>query len=157
MGKFTRNLIEYDGIDTCNYEDITTFKQFNSDYKFILPVEKPDIEQLLKVKAETTIEHYEVVKTPVGISLEGQRVTGYKLLVSGDINVKYEYIASDPTQSIYSVAKRFPFCDYIVLPEDFNMSTMIFPSVSLEDIYSEQLDNRSVYNNLTIIAVVEVY
>lgn len=157
MGKFTRNLIEYDGIDKCNYEDITTFKQFNNDYKFTLPSEKPDIEQLIKVKAKPAIEHYEVIKTPVGVSLEGQRVTGHKLLVSGDINIKYEYIASDPSQSIYSVTKSFPFCDYVVLPEDFNMSTMIFPSVSLEDIYSEQLDKRCVYNNLTIIAVVEVY
>ena len=157
MGKFTRDLIEYDGVDTCSYEDISTFKQFNSDYKFMLPIEKPDIEQLIKVKAKATIEHHEVIKTPIGTSLEGQRVTGFKLLVAGDINIKYEYIASDPTQSIYSVSRNFPFCDYVVLPEDFNMSTMIFPAVSLEDIFSEQLDNRSVYNNLTIIVVVEVY
>ena len=157
MGKITRNLIEYDGIDICPYENISTFKQFNSDYKFYVPNDKADIEQIIKVKTKASIENHKIVKTPIGTSLEGQKVTGHKLLVSGDISLKFEYVADDPAQSIYSVTKVFPFCDYVVLPEDFNPATMIFPSVSIEDIYSEKLDSRCVYNNVTLIIVVEVY
>ncbi|MGL5244955.1 MAG: hypothetical protein ACRC7R_07285, partial [Sarcina sp.] len=120
MGKIVRNLIEYEGIDTCSYENISSFKQFNVDCKFNLPDEKPNIDTLIKVKAEVCIEHKQIVRTPVGVSLEGQEVTGFKLLVCGDITLKYEYVINDPTQSVYSLTQIFPFSDYIVLPQDFN-------------------------------------
>ncbi|MGL6104788.1 DUF3794 domain-containing protein [Romboutsia sp.] len=156
MGSVQRSLISYQGIDSCQYTNIKNFKQFNIDYIFCIPCQKPNIEQVIKVSVEPCVEHHEVVKTPVGISLEGQEVTGYKLLVSGDMKLKVEYVADEPTQSVHTAHTTFPFCSYIVLPATFNPSSMIFPTIAVEDVFSEQMDCRCVYNNITMLLVADI-
>ena len=47
MSSIIRNLIEYHGIDTCKYEEMPYFKQVNVDYAFCVPLQKPDIEQVV--------------------------------------------------------------------------------------------------------------
>ncbi len=156
MDKITRDLIEYYGIDTCPYKDLPHFNQINTDYVFCIPDVKPDIEQIVKVFAKGCVVETEIVKTPKGTSLEGQNITGYKLLVCGDINLKVEYVACDKTQSIHSAHTIFPFCGYVVLPENVNPNAIIKASISIEDIFSEQIDCRCIYNNITMMIIADV-
>lgn len=156
MGKVTRDLIEYNGVMNCAYDNISYFKQINEDHIFCLPKEKPNIEQIVKVWGEACIVDKEVIKTPIGTSVEGQNITGYKLIVCGDISLKIEYVACDLTQSVHTAHTKFPFCGYVVLPKDTNLNLIIKPSVSIEDIFSEQMDLRCIYNNITLIIVADI-
>lgn len=156
MSSVVRGLIEYNGIDTCVKNSIKNFRQVNFESTFCVPCQKPDIEQIIKVDAKTSILKYEIVETPVGVSLEGQEVTGYKLLICGDISYKVQYVADEPTQSVHTFHKCVPFCGYIVLPKKFNKESYINPSALIEDISMEQIDERCVYSNITVLLVVDI-
>ncbi|MBW6409256.1 DUF3794 domain-containing protein [Clostridium weizhouense] len=156
MASVIRGLIEYNGIDNCTKNNMKNFRQINYESTFCVPCQKPDIEQIVKVYADTDIVKYEIIKTPIGISLEGQKVTGFKLLVCGDINYKIQYVADEPTQSVHTFHQSIPFCGYIVLPEKFNPGSYINPSALIEDISVEQMDSRCVYSNITLLLVTDI-
>ncbi|MFR5265288.1 SPOCS domain-containing protein [Clostridium sp.] len=155
MNKVQRGLIEYNGINSCP-KNVLNFKQINIENIFSIPSVKPDMEQLVKVYATGEIIHHEIVETPVGKSLEGQILTGYKLLVSGDIIMKFEYVALEKTQPVHTAHNRFPFCGYIVLPENFNKYSITFPTITIEDIYSEKTDSRCIYNTITMMLSADI-
>lgn len=145
-----RNLIEYHGISNGIYGTSPHFKQMNVEFTFCVPTQKPDIEQVVKVWVKPSIFSYKVVKTPKGTSLEGQNVTGYKLMIQGDIQYKVEYVALEPEQSLHTAHTTIPFCGYVVLPERFNPNVFIATNVEVEDIYSDLVDTRCIYNNVTL-------
>ncbi|MGL4450021.1 MAG: SPOCS domain-containing protein [Sarcina sp.] len=156
MAKIFRDLIEYNNINDHCVKHVENFRQSNLDYVFCIPVQKPDIEQIVKVWAEPCIKCGKLVITPVGTSLEGQTVTGYKYLMEGSITLKVEYVALETSQSLHTVQTEVPFCSYVVLPKDFNKNTIITPSVLIEDINSTQMDCRCIYNNITFMAIVDL-
>lgn len=156
MATNTRGLIQYNGINNCAYENLPYFKQINMDFTFCVPLQKPDIEQITKVWVNPCILEKKIVHTPKGVSLEGQSVTGYKLMVMGDIVYKVEYVANEPTQSLHTAHTNIPFCGYIVLPEKFNKNAIITASVAVEDVYSEKLDLRCIYNNITMMLIADL-
>ncbi|MEG0857421.1 MAG: DUF3794 domain-containing protein [Terrisporobacter sp.] len=156
MENIQKNLILYNGISNCKPSNIQYFNQINIDFTLCLPKQKPDIDQITKVWIDTCIVESEIIKTPIGTSLEGQILTGYKLLVCGDIKLKIEYIACDTTQSVHSAHTVIPFCEYIVLPTNTNPNTLINPSIIVEDIFSEQLDCRCIYNNITMMLIANI-
>lgn len=156
MGSNMRNLIEYNGISTCSHGKLAHFKQTNTEFTFCIPTQKPDIEQIVKVWVSTCILNYKVVKTPKGTSLEGQNITGYKLMIQGDIQYKVEYVALEAEQSIHTAHTTIPFCGYVVLPERFNPNAFIFASVEVEDIHSDLMDERCIYNNVTLMLSADV-
>lgn len=149
MATVMRNLIQYSGIDTCNYTN-GTFKQFNVDNTFCVAVIKPDIEQIIKVWANAKICNYKIIKTPKGKSLEGQTLTGYKLIIMGEVEMKYEYVALEKEQSTHISHNVIPFCEYVVMPKEFNPISLTSPTILIEDIHSEQLSNRCIYSNITM-------
>lgn len=155
MAVVIRNLIQYDGIEECIYTD-SNFKQFNVDNTFAVPVVKPDIEQIVKVWARARICSHKIIKTPVGESLEGQVLNGYKLIFMGEINMKYEYVALKKEQSVHTAHNIIPFCSYIVMPKAFNQSSLVTPILWVEDIYSELLNTRCIYSNITLMANAEI-
>lgn len=156
MAKIIRDLIEYNGIASCAYKNVSTFKQMNTDYIFCIPDPKPDIEQIVRVWVDSCVTSTQLVKTPTGTSLEGQTVTGYKLLVTGDISLKIEYVACNSVQSVHTAHTKFPFSSYVVLPENTNPNAIIKGNVAIEDVFSEQMDCRCIYNNITMLVVADV-
>ena len=155
MAKVTRDLIDYHGIDKCTFSS-NFFKQLNLDFIFCVPDQKPDIEQIVKVWVKPCIVHQEIIKTPKGTSLEGQNITGKKLMINGDIELKVEYVACTATQNVHTAHTKFPFCSYVVLPNDFNPNTLVSASVLIEDVLSEQMDLRCIYNNITLMMVADI-
>ncbi len=161
MGKLVRDLIEYNGIepyidDKCSIDknDITTFKQSNIDFKFCIPDAKPNIEQIIKVWAKVKPVHHKIVKTPKGVSFDGQRITGYKLLYVSDIEFKIAYVADNCEQTVHTAHTVVPYCQYIVMPEDYNTIASVSPELYIEDIFTNQTDCRCTYNNITLMTVV---
>lgn len=156
MGKVIKDLVEYNGISALTDDNLKNFKQMNVDYTFCIPDVKPNIDQLIKVWIDSCIVESKLVKTPIGTSLEGQIVTGYKLLIAGDLFLKIEYSACNSTGSVHTAHTTIPFCGYIVLPSDINPYYIVKPGIVIEDIFSDTIDCRCVYNNITFALVAEI-
>lgn len=155
MISITRDLIEYYGIDDCLPLDPKNFKQINVEDEACVPIQKPDIEQIVKVYASAEIKSSKVIKTPKGTSLEGVRLTGYKLIVEGEISYKIQYVADTATQSVHTFHYKTPFMSFVVLPEDFSETSYLTVSAFIEDIYSHQIDCRCTYLNTTLLIIAE--
>lgn len=123
--KKIKNLVEYRGISSSLPKNPTTFTQFNLTNELCIPSQKPDIERILKVDTQVFIDDYKIIKTPVGTSLEGQVLTGYKVIVSGRIKNIIMYVADQEEQSVHSAHFETQFCRFIVLPVGFKASTPI--------------------------------
>ena len=161
MAKFVRNLIEYNGVEllndhNCMIKKSDSFKQTTIDINLCVPEQKPDIEQVVKVAIKTKVERYRLVKTPIGISEEGQEITGYKLLVMGDFMIKVNYVANVEVQSMHSFHTIVPFCEYIVMPKEFSPLSVVEPEIYVEDLYVRQLDCRCLFGNITFMATAAI-
>lgn len=77
---------------------------------------KPDIENVLDLLITPEIVSYKIVNTQVGISNEGQSLTGYKLVVEVKIHGKITYIANDCTQSVHGQSFDTMKSIFVVIP-----------------------------------------
>lgn len=150
MADVVRNLIQYAGISDNIPESSNVFKQLNVEETFCLPEAKPNIEQIVKAIGELIVKSTKVIRTPKGVSLEGQSLTGWKLVIEGYVQLKFQYVANEPMQSVHAAHTRIPFSTYIVLPENFIAGTPITVNGYIEDIFSMQTSDRCIFNNITI-------
>lgn len=156
MKSVTRDLIEYTYQNQCLPLESYSFKQINVDTVESILDCKPDIEQLLKVTADIKILYTKTIKTPRGLSLEGNVLTGQKILVEGVIDQKVQYVACEEVQSIHLVSFQIPFFTYIVLPADFNCcSGGLVVNGFIEDITAKADSCRQIYINNTVLIAVE--
>lgn len=158
MASIVKNLIEYAGIVDSSqlpYLDPTesAFKQFTVEENLTIPQAKPDIEQIIRVMAESIISSTRVVKTPKGASLDGHVLTGWKVIIEGYVNQKIEYVADEPTQSVHVAHFKIPFNTFIVLPPspDFSKDIVVTVMPYIEDIFARQLDKRHILKNITLL------
>ena len=155
MTKIVRDLIEY-YFDEGSYIKAPNFKQLNVDFMFLIPYDKPDIKNVLKVWSEPCIYYKKVIKTPEGISLEGQNLTGSGVLIEGNLNVKIEYLSSKENISTHTIDNYFPFSAYIVLPELFNFNSIVTTSILIEDVDITLLSEKQIYCNITLMAIADI-
>ena len=135
MGNKVFNMIEYQGITDFFPDNPTTFTQITVCSDLCIPSYKPDIQRVTKVTTSVSVSDYKVIKTPIATSLEGQNLTGSKLIVHGTLKYIVLYIADTCNQSLYSSSFCVPFCTYVVLPEYFLSSTPIDITPYIEDVY----------------------
>jgi len=154
MASVIKGLIEYSGITT----DFPTnppynpiyFKQFTVQEELTLPAAKPDIEQIVRVLAEVEITHTRIINTPISVSYEGQKLTGHKMLIEGEIFQKIEYVADEPTQSVHAAHFQVPFSAYIVLDAGHTDDDTIHVVPYIEDIYVQQIGKRKIFKNVVL-------
>jgi hypothetical protein len=154
-----KNLIEYEGL--ADYLPVYpnkygAFKEFNIEEMLEIPSAKPDMEQILKISVDTIINSTKVIETPLGKSLEGQKITGKKIIIKGKLLQKIEYVADELTQSVHAAHFNIPFCTFIVLPEDYEEEDSIYVTSYIEDILIEHLDKRNIYKNITMLLDAEI-
>jgi hypothetical protein len=150
MASVIKGLIECSGITNVFPENPKAFKQLTVQENITIPSVKPDVEQLLRVIANVEIIATRVIKTPVSTSQEGQVLTGYKLLIEGELNQKIEYVADEPTQSVHAAHFNVPFSTFIILPADFREGSLVTVVPYIEDIYIQQLDKRNLFKNVVL-------
>lgn len=144
-------LIEVSGLADTLPDNPVNFKQLSIQETLSIPTAKPDVEQIVSVVAEINIKNTSVINTPTGTSTEGQKLTGKKLIVEGVISQKVEYVADEPTQSVHAAHFSVPFSTFIVLPETFELGTMVEVIGYIEDIFVQLLDKRTIFKNVTIL------
>lgn len=150
MASVIKGLIEYSGIADVFPNNPKAFKQLTVQENLTIPSVKPDVEQLLRVIANVEITDTRVIKTPVSTSQEGQILTGYKLLIEGELVQKIEYVADEETQSVHAAHFKVPFSTFIVLPFDYKEGSQITVVPYIEDIYVQQLDKRNLFKNVVL-------
>jgi len=171
MANIVKGLIEYEGIADFLpqfTEKFAPIKQFNVAETLELPISKPDIEQLIKVKSELVINYTKVIKTPKATSFEEQELTGWKLIVEGELRQVIQYVAEEPTQSVHGAHFNVPISTYIVLPPDFEEDKCVTVEGYIEDIYAATMQDyymeddvvskrtRKIFKNITILLVAHV-
>ncbi|MGG5461532.1 DUF3794 domain-containing protein [Clostridium sp. B9] len=134
----------------------TTFTQFISEERFHVPSQKPDIESITRIDAKVIIEDKKLIETPVGSSLEGQGLTGYKLIVSGYINYNIIYVSKKLEQSLHSFRKKKEFCKYIVLENKIDSPEFIRVNTYIENICMVNFNERSLDICLALFLDVEL-
>lgn len=150
MGSIERNLVKFSGIADKLPENPLYFKEFNVQEILSISEENPSIKQIIGVMAQILINSKRIIKTEIGKSEEGQTLTGYKLIVEGDVKFKVQYTSQESTQRLYAVDFKIPFSNFIVLPSEFKVGTGINAIGYLEDIYMKQLENNNIFTNIII-------
>ncbi|HEX9061475.1 MAG TPA: DUF3794 domain-containing protein [Clostridia bacterium] len=150
MATIVKDLIEISGIADNLPQCPSIFKQFAVQETLVLPDVKPDIKQIIKIVAQIVINSTRVIQTPVGQSLEGQILTGFKLIVEGEIRQKIEYVADECTQSVHAAHFCVPFSTFIVLPSTYRLGTPVHVTGYIEDLCVEPVNERSIFKNLIL-------
>jgi hypothetical protein len=147
-----RDLIEYEGIDNIDIsKNNNAFKQISIDEISLVPSYKPDMIQITRVSIETNIIDSYLIKTPVGKSVEGVRLTGYKLFISGNIKVKIQYLTDQKCQLINNFFYETAYSGGVVLPSGTREKSYIAPSILVEDIYIKENGPRSIYSSISLV------
>lgn len=152
-----KNLIEYSGLadELPILDNPSCFKQFCFHESVLLPEAKPDVLKIVKVVSEITISDSRVIRTPKATSLEGQKLTGFKLMIDGTLNQKVEYVGETPSQAVHAVHFNIPFSTFIILPETFKPSTNVNVIGYIEDISADIFDQRNIFVNATLLIVAD--
>lgn len=171
MANVVRNFVE--GVGITNFEDLPVnplwFTEIAIPEVVCIPEQKPDMEQLMSVMVDAEIVSTRVIVTPVGISSEGQNLSGRKLSVELLLKQKIRYVADEPTQSVHAAHfDKLIASIFIVIPCCFDIGGKIFTAEELlqlgrlvvtpyiEDIYGEQRDKRCIFKNITVLLNVTV-
>ncbi len=132
---------------------ISLFKQFNLENYLSIPEQKPDMEQINEITGLIEISNYYTIDTPIGLSEEGQTLTGNKLIIHGILTLTLNYTADVPEQNVHSSQYCIPFSSFIVIPKEFSINCSAGIKGLVEDIYFNQTTNRCFFTNATVILI----
>lgn len=151
MNFLQNNLIAISGITDEYHFYAKAFKQFQIQEYLDIPKLKPDIEQIIGVNISAEIVSTNIISIPCSISSEGQKLTGYKMIVEGRIIQKVEYVADDCAQSVHAAEFTKYFSSYIMLDPNINCNNPYKVNCYIEDLYIKQLNKRQIFKNVMIL------
>lgn len=150
--KVIYNLEECESIKNTSY-----FSQFNTYKNFKLVSKKSGISLLDTSICGINIHDIKLIDTIECISLEGEEMTGKKLILVGDINtnIRLENIGS-AKRNRRSTKKnilelKIPFSTFIQMPRGVKNSDKINLKYLIQDITSSILDNNNLFISVTAI------
>lgn len=85
-----------------------------------IPPQKPNIERVLDIIVWPEIEDINLIETPVGMSNEGQYLSGLKLIVEVRLKEKVTYVADEPTQSVHAAHYETLKSMFVILPTEID-------------------------------------
>lgn len=156
MKSIVRDFIEYSGITDYLPDNAIAFKQLNLQENMSLLDSHLSIDHIVKIISDVIIEEKRIIQTPVATSLEGQKLTGWKLIVEGTVREKLEYVACDLGKNINIISLNTPFSTYIVLPENLNPGRQINVNGYIEDMCIKKLDERSFFKCICLLLNAEI-
>lgn len=145
--------------------NVNFFKEETICSKLNISENNPDIEDICDVLIFPKIINTKLIKTSIGISNEGQNLTGNKLFVELSINLNVRYISNQVIKNIcfenYEIKKNA----YISLPEIINekhiMDIFKLSRVNVtpfvEHYYTRLLDSRSFSISMLLLLDVKSY
>lgn len=152
-----RDTILYNGLSDYVPENLDTFTQMNITEILKLKKGLPNIDEILKVNVTQSITDKNVVKTATGKSLEGQILTGVKLLSEGEFLVRIDYSSDEDFGGIHTFKEKIYFSNATSLPEYMSTNSRVVESVYIEDIFANKLDSKEIIVNISFIFAIENY
>ncbi|MGL5153256.1 MAG: hypothetical protein ACRC7N_22070 [Clostridium sp.] len=108
--------------DLCNSfpNGLSNFSRLVVQDQLCITEGMPSIKKILSTSVDYKVVSTKLINTPVSISLEGQTLTGYKLLVEIELNtnILYESCVESSTQSALLKSKTIKSV-YVVLPAEY--------------------------------------
>ena len=150
-----RNLIEYYGIASYLPEEKISFTQINIEDEISSIACNLKIKEICKVYSRTSVNDTKVVKTLRGQSLEGISLTGAKVIVSGEVIYKIEFIADNEENSIHTLNHSIPYTTSLVAPEDIIEDSLVNVEAFIEDINISQIDEISIFLSSILLITIE--
>ncbi|MGL5675384.1 MAG: SPOCS domain-containing protein [Cellulosilyticaceae bacterium] len=159
MVEQTKRFIKYEGISIPQEEDLM---QYGTKIGMLEGVgylmdKNYHAQDIIKCKAEVDIQHYEVIDTPRGTSVEGQHLTGKRMLIVGDLKLRVEYLNTHIESQVQTARFRKPFSEYIILPAQTNLLPYMYPTIYILDSYIKLLDDKRFFYNVMILCGTKVY
>lgn len=135
---------------------LSTFKQLSLDNFLEVPCHEPDMELINTIGGQISLLKNYVIDTPVGVSSEGQKLSGKKLVIHALLELTAEYVSATPTQSIHSIYCTIPFSTFIVLPKTCTAQSLMHIDATIDNISFKVLSNRSFFTNSSIFLVARI-
>ncbi|MGL5380750.1 hypothetical protein [Clostridium sp.] len=118
-----------------------------------IPCQKPDMERPLEVIVWAEIENIRTVETEQGVSVEGQKLSGTKLVVEVRLKEKLTYVANEATQTVHAAHYETLKSMFVIVPSELNGKPIcnllksqrlrVIPYV--EDVTWRMLDCRNIH------------
>lgn len=157
MKSIIREKTVYTGISDYIPENIDSFTQMSVNKILTIEDNSRSIDDILKISVAPNITNSKIVKTAIGKSLEGQHLTGYKLLSEGEFFIQINYSCDDEYGGIYIYKDKIYFNNATTLNEDMNQNSRAICNVYIEDIYGDKLSDKEIHLNINFIFTVESY
>lgn len=152
-----KNKIVYSGLSEYIPSNIDSFSQMNLSNIIRIDDKLPNAGDILKVSVKPNIKDNKLVKTAIGTSLEGQHLTGCKLLTEGEFAVRVDYCSLDNDGSIYTYRDNLYFKNSTTLDSEINQNTRMINNIYTEDIYAQILEEREILINISFTFTAENY
>ncbi|URZ17989.1 hypothetical protein [Clostridium felsineum] len=107
------NAAEIIDIDNINY-----FKQFNIYKTVHFPNSNINLKEEINYTSRIDIVSAKLINTPIGISIEGQHLTGKKLVILGILNVNLLLHGKCKYEDKAMKNIKIPFSEFIVVPRE---------------------------------------
>ena len=121
----------------------TMFKSLCVADVITIPFDCSDIAEVVDFNVSTNLYSVYAISTPVGISNEGQQLTGSKLIVCGNVCVNTNFVACIPEDPVHSLSNVIPFCTYIVIPTTTDTNYQLSDvNNTLENVVVEKVNAR---------------
>ncbi|MPQ42869.1 SPOCS domain-containing protein [Clostridium tarantellae] len=133
------------------------FAQFNLDRNMLLPCRYMDYNRIETSKADLKINSVKLVETIDGRSIEGQNLTGKKLVILGNINTKFYFNCLKPNEcscgsrKICTLGDCIPFSKFIVVPNSLNENSPINLQYLIENMSTMKIYKNKIFVSLTIL------
>lgn len=143
---------EYSGIMEKRY-----FAQFNVYVNNEIKCCNITNENIDLTTAEVSIKAVRLIDTIEGTSIEGQHLTGKKLVILGDVNTKVYYDCYKNQRrciddyAVCCLKRDIPFSTYIVVPNPICDKEPINLIYDIEDATSIMIDNNKLFISVTLI------
>lgn len=153
MNNMINDLIEYKGVSSYIPEGISSRKEFNLEEIVNLNDKYTVIDQIVKVSVNATCNNARVIKTPIGVSLDGDRLTGRKVLISSNFNIRIEYLSKE--NKIYSIKINKGIYISVIVDEGDLIRRNNIASIFIEDISGKLLNDNEILILIYGIFIVE--
>ncbi len=133
---------------------LSTFKQIDVEDHLELTSNKPDVELINNIGGQVKLLKSYIIETPKGTSLDGQTLTGSKLIIHAYLDLTVEYTSSDTDSKICTANYCLPFSTFIILPETVLPNTPVHIDSNIENIFYRVVNNRCFFvcTSLLVIA-----
>ncbi|NMM62652.1 DUF3794 domain-containing protein [Clostridium sp. P21] len=143
-------------------EEFKYFKQFNVyetvDCKDYMHTKKDNFRKACISNLQTTIPTLKVISIKIidtieGTSLEGQCLTGKKLIIIGKISLRVilTYFFNCKTYENSIIDVNIPFSTFIIIPKDICSTDKVNLRYLIEDVSSESLSKSKIILSVTIL------